>query len=209
MVIFPQQTGRLLNFLLSNNIQFYDIIRVIWLYRHPHTKDNLQYFSYFRKTKFFKALLWLKANNSLYENNVINFDLIDTCKRDFILARIANSVFQYDKDIHEREDYIIDLDVDKFDNNLHHAINNIKISDFDLLSICLYIDIDDTCKRFIIKFVLAITNHKNKLNNNYTDSLIFTYQNRGRIIFLNDWENPEYFMTSFSTIFLVLEVIYL
>ncbi len=40
-VVLPQQSGPLLNLLPSNNIQLYDIIRVVWLGKRSPNDNNL------------------------------------------------------------------------------------------------------------------------------------------------------------------------
>lgn len=77
-VVLLQQLGPLLIFLSLNNIQLHDIIRVVWLGKWPPNNNDLQYFGYIRKAKIFEVLLWLKDNNALYRDIVINFDLTDT-----------------------------------------------------------------------------------------------------------------------------------
>lgn len=75
VVVLPQQLALLFNFLLSSNLHLYDIIQVVWLEKHPYNEDNLQYFSQIRKVKVFEMLMWVKDNNALYKNRVINVDL--------------------------------------------------------------------------------------------------------------------------------------
>ncbi len=53
-----------------------------------------------------------------------------------------------------------------------------------------------------MKFVSAITNHKRKSNNKDANTPILTYNNSGKVVPLNDWENPEYFTASFPSLFL-------
>lgn len=144
----------------------------------------------------------MKANNLLYKDIVINFELTDTWEGEFVSAGISDRILQCDEDIQEREGYAADLDTDNFENDLHYAINNVEIGDSGLLSGCLYTDVDDTWEHPTMKLVSAITNHKNKSNNNFADFPILRYKNGGRVIFLNDWENSEYFTASFPTIFL-------
>ncbi len=142
-VILPQQPGPLLNLLPSNNIQLYDIIRVVWLGKQPPNDNDLQYFGRIKKAKVLKVLLWLKDNNALYKDIVINFDLTDTWKGEFIPAGISSRVLQYDEDIQEREGYVADLETENFENDLYHAMNNAGISESGLLSSCLYTNADD------------------------------------------------------------------
>lgn len=53
-------------------------------------------------------------------------------------------MLQCDEVIHESENYTVDLKVNNFKNNLHHSANNIGISNMDLLSGCLYTNVDNT-----------------------------------------------------------------
>lgn len=65
--------------------------------------------------------------------------------------------------------YTKNLDINGFENNLYHVINNLKISD---LGNFLYTNIDDTQEHAIMKLILAIINY-NKFKNYYADFSIF------------------------------------
>lgn len=52
-----------------------------------------------------------------------------------------------------------------------------------------------------MKLALAITNHKHRSSNNNINFLIFTYQNNGHIILLNNWNNSKYFTAFFLILF--------
>lgn len=52
-----------------------------------------------------------------------------------------------------------------------------------------------------MKLVMAITNHKNRSNNDNTNSPIFTYQIKKYVIFSNNGDNPKYFINFFPTFF--------
>lgn len=145
--------------------------------------------------------MWLKNHNILYKDIVINFDLTDTWEGKFIPAGISSRVLQYDDDIQEKEGYAANLETDNFENNLHYAVNSAGISDSSVLSGCLYTDTDDTQEYLTMKLVSAICNHKRKSNNQDVNTLILTYKNPGRVISLNDWDNPEYFTASLPSLF--------
>ena len=83
-------------------------------------------------------------------------------------------VLECDEDNQERDDYAANLDTDNFENDLYHAIHDVEIHDFGLLSGCLYTDMDDIQNHPTIKLVLAITNHKNKSNRDDANSPILT-----------------------------------
>ncbi len=91
-----------------------------------------------------KALLWLKDNNVLYKDIIINFDLTDIWEGEFVPASISSTVLQCNEDTQEREDYVANLERENFENDLHHTVSNAGISESGLLSGWLYIDTDDT-----------------------------------------------------------------
>lgn len=59
-------------------------------------------------------------------------------------TNISSKVLQCDEDIQEREGYVADLEIENFENDLHHTVSNTRISNSGLLSDCLYIDIENT-----------------------------------------------------------------
>lgn len=94
------------------------------------------------------------------------------------------------------------MKIDNFENNLHHAVNNLGIGDSSLLSGYLYIDMDDTGKHFIIKLILAIINDEKNPNNIYIDALILTYTNHDHSVPWNNSDTSEFFTVFFPTLFL-------
>lgn len=86
-----------------------------------------------------------------------------------------------------------------FENDFHHATNNIAIGDSGLLSGYLYTNV--TQEDPTINLVLTIINHKNRSNNGKTNFPILNYQSNRRITPLNDWNNLKYFTASFFTFF--------
>ena len=104
-----------------------------------------------------KALLWLKENNALYKDIVINYDLANTWEDELIPAGLSNRVLQCDEDQQERE---ADLSTDNYENDLHHAVNDAGIDDSGILSGCLYTDADDAREHPTMKLVSAVTNYK-------------------------------------------------
>lgn len=109
---------------------------------------------------------------------------------------------QYHENTPEREGYVTDLEIENFENDLHHADSNVEISDSGLLSDCLYTNVDHTWDHFTIKLVFAITNHKRKSNNKDDNIPIVTYKNSSRVVHLNNWENLVYFMAFLPSLFL-------
>lgn len=93
------------------------------------------------------------------------------------------------------------LKINNFENNLYYVINNVRISNSNLLNGCLYTNTDNTWEYPTIKLVLAIYNYKRKNNNQDVNTPILTYKNPDCVIFLNDSNNPEYFIAFFLFLF--------
>lgn len=86
----------------------------------------------------------MKDNNVLYKNIIINLDFIDTWEGEFVSVGMLSRVLQYDKDIQKKKGFVVDLKMDNFENDFHHAANNLRIVDSGLLNGCLYINVDNT-----------------------------------------------------------------
>lgn len=85
---------------------------------------------------------------------------------------------------------------------MHYTVNNANLNDSGLLSGCLYTDTDDAQKHPTMKLISAVTNYKRGADvSDNVDLSILTYKNSRRPIPLNDYENPNYFMLVFSTLF--------
>ena len=137
----------------------------------------------------------------MYKDKIINFNLIDIWKEKFIFVSILSKILQYNNNIQNKKGYAANLKTDNFKNNLHYIINGEKINDFDLLHSCLYINIENIWEYLTMKLVSTISNYKKISNNQNVNTPILTYKNPGCNFFLNDWDNPEYFTTSFLSLF--------
>lgn len=76
IVILSQNPGPLLIILSSSNLAPHDMICIAWTSKRPHTFSNICLIIYIQKTRVLKILCWLKTNNLLYKNNVINLHLL-------------------------------------------------------------------------------------------------------------------------------------
>lgn len=84
-VVLPQNPGSLVGMLPSSTFQVEDIIRVVWASDKPCTEDELRPFLTVRKHKVYAALQWLRHNNPLYQEIIINHDKLDKWPNEFIL----------------------------------------------------------------------------------------------------------------------------
>ena len=75
-VVLPQNPRPLLDLLPSDDLVLHDIVRIVWAGDRPHTAADIHVFAKMRREKVLTALRWLKQNNILYHNIVINIDLL-------------------------------------------------------------------------------------------------------------------------------------
>lgn len=82
---------------------------------------------------------------------------------------------------------MVEIYIDNFENELHHAVNSTGLNDTGFLSSYLYIDANNTGTHPTINLVSAVTNYKNKVAlNEYINLPILTYTNNGHFTSLND-----------------------
>lgn len=91
-MVLPQNPGPLLDLLLSSIFQLYEIIRVVWTRKQPHTIANICLFGRVRKIKILNVLLWLKENNILYKDIIINYPELDTWEDEFIFSQMSSKI---------------------------------------------------------------------------------------------------------------------
>lgn len=66
----------------------------------------------------------------------------------------------------------------------------------------IYTDANDTREDLTMKLVSAVTNYKwGAVLSDNIDLPIFTYKNSRHPILLNNWENLNYFISAFPTLF--------
>lgn len=162
----------------------------------------MQKFVFVRKYRIIEVLEWLKAHNLLYNDISINYPLLNTWKDKFIPQEITDHLVLCDPDSQEREGYAASLRDDNFENDLDVAIAETKIEADQLHSGCVYSDIDDGRQNPILKLLSAIDNIKSGTTPIQNNAIpVITFLSQGRLIPLNDWENPSYFPVAFSTLF--------
>lgn len=113
----------------------------------------------------------------------------------------------------KKKGYIASFENDNDENDFHHTTNNAHLQDDGILSGCLYIDTDGTWEHPTTRLVSAIANHHIQMND---ATLKFTlpaiiYQTHGQAVFLNDWDDPNFFMATslfLHCFHLVLEAIF-
>ncbi len=78
-----------------------------------------------------------------------------------MLDSIASNVLQCEPNLSKREGYAVNLESNKFKNELHQAVDAAGLDNSSCLDGCLYTDTDNAKEHLITKLVSVLTNHKN------------------------------------------------
>lgn len=131
----------------------------------------------------------------------INYQKLESWDDEFIFVELSVQVVLYDLNQEKQGGYVADLNIDNFENEFYHVVDNARLNDTDFLSSCLYTNTNDTQMHLTMKLISAIINYKNKTTlNNYIDLLVFTYTNNDHFTLLNNWNYPNYFKATFLII---------
>lgn len=125
----------------------------------------------------------MKANNPLYKDIIINFDLIHIREDKFLPIGMAGNVLQYKPDFSKREYYAVNLESNNFDNRLHQAVDATGHNYLGCISNWLYTDTDNIWKHPTTKLVSILINYKNLGTsiNTISKVSIFIYQTKSYI----------------------------
>lgn len=202
-MVLPQNPGSLLTILPSSTLASHDVIRIAWAKKLLYTLSDICSFARVQIIRVLEALRWLKANNPLYTDIVINLDLLDMWKDKFMPVGLVSRVLQCEPGISEREGYSVDLEADNLENELHHVVDATGLNDSGCLYNCLYTDADDAQEHPTTKLISALANHKDSETpiDPASEAPVFTYQSRDYVKPLNDWDNHDFFTTAFPTLF--------
>lgn len=80
-IILLQNHGLLLTILPSSNLVPHNMICIAWISKRLHTAFDICFFVSIWKTRVLEAPCWLKANNLLYKDIIINLDLLHMWKQ--------------------------------------------------------------------------------------------------------------------------------
>lgn len=119
---------------------------------------------------------------------------------------IANYVLHDKLNVGKKQEYVANLETDKYKNKLYHIINITSLNNLDCLNMCLYTNADNIYENLTTKLISTLVNYKDlgELINFISDSPILTYKNRNHLKFLNDKKNLNFFRSAFLPIFLKL-----
>lgn len=190
--------------LSSSNLAPHNMICIAWVSKSLYTTSDIYFFANVWRTRVIKVLRWLKANNLLYKDIIINLNLLYIWENKFVLVSIVSNVLQCKSDFSKWKGYVINLEFNNFENELHQPVNTTGLDNSSYLSGCLYINADNTGGYPITKLVLTLANQNNsEISIDPISKVpVLTYQIISYIILLNDWKNVDYFMAIFLTFFL-------
>lgn len=97
IILLLQKLSLLLSFLLSLRTTLYDSIYIIYYGKERLTNYNLKYFMQLKKQKIFISLISLQEN-SLYQDIIINYDILKSILDKFSLEEILLRVILMNQD---------------------------------------------------------------------------------------------------------------
>jgi hypothetical protein len=216
--IILSQNSKSLSQILSNfSLKLNDKIKMIWIDKNAFTRDDIRFYVMIKKRKIWKILYWLSIHNSLYKNVHIDIKTMKKWKKEHIFYELKENVihiFQFD--YHEREDYVLNIEINNLKNELQALISDLKKS-FNIDSVLF--DINENKQNSTILILNDLNNlFTNKFNdvnifdenitskfrstliNDKTKYVLF-YSSFEKIIFKNNWNDSHYFIIAFSCLF--------
>ena len=150
-------------------------------------------------------------NNILYKDVVINHEEMANWEDEFVPRSVEDHIVLSPSDHSEHQGYTHDLSEDNLENDMHAAISDswdsgckdgCNESQSQLLSGCVFSDIDGTRHHLVLKLISAVHNLGRSTNDDAeeTEPLI-VYSSDGRPTCLNNWQDEHYFPGAFPTLF--------
>ncbi len=217
--IILSQNSKFLSQILSNfSLKLNDKIKMIWIDKNAFTRDDIRFYVMIKKRKIWKTLYWLSIHNSLYKNVHIDMKIIKKWEEKHIFCELKKNVIHISQfDHHERENYVLNIEINNLKNELQASISDLKKSfniDFVLSDInenkqnsTIFI-LNDLNNLFTNKFndvnifdENITSKFRSTLINDKTKYVLF-YSSFERFILKNSWNDLHYFTTAFSCLFL-------
>ncbi len=209
IVLLPQNPSSFLSLLPSPEIALHDLICIIWYGKRRPTDYDLRHFVQVRRQKILDTLTWLQEHNLLHWDIIINHDMLETMLVEFISEGISSRVVSMNQDFEEHERYAADLNTSNDENDLHHALGTVEMENTGLSSSCIYTDVNEARQSPYLKLISAINNlqttpstveNSDPVDNDASQPML-TFNLKGNRITLNDWDNADFFLLAFPTLF--------
>jgi hypothetical protein len=224
-IVIPQDPEPLLHILPSPDLSLDNLIKVLWVGKHPPADADLRPFLLVRKFKVLAALQYLVQHNKDYQDIDINCPMIHDWADEFIPPELHDNIIYLDKpDSDEREGYTISLRNGNYENELQAT----QDGGFDagesepLTTGSVSTDINgerqnpdkrllNTLREFISNGFQPGNEHpphpaqqhnvRNGTSCNRRNVPVIFYTMRGQISLLDQWTDPRYFTAAFPTLF--------
>jgi hypothetical protein len=222
-IVIPQDPDSLLHILPCPRLRFTQLIKVLWLGSAPPSTSDLEPFLIVRKLRVLAALRYLVEHNALYRDVTIDYPAIDSWADDFIPTELQDHVISLtDTDHHERAGYAIDLEGYNYENDWQAAEDDLsnEAEDSLLLTASVSTDINGERQDPDLRTLNAVYHLKNSqpidsdqtfLTPNPAGSRhqpptskpipLLKYTIRGETRLLSHWQDPDYFLSAFPTLF--------
>lgn len=115
-----------------------------------------------RKKTLINALNWLQTHNPLYQDIVINHDMLVNISLEFIPEGISSKAVTIENHISEQKRYGASLVKNNDMNDLHHVIDFAGNNDLGILISCIYIDVNKSRHNPYLKLIPTIYNFSNR-----------------------------------------------
>lgn len=208
IITFPQEPAPLLHLLPSPILQPHEHIRVVWTGPEPPTVQDLKRFLTVDREKVRQALLWLCRHNDIYKNVQVDHAELDTWPESFVPPVLQKTVAMIaDKeDSNKRGTYAGDMS-GLSENDLHAALDD--MADDTIASGAVYSDIESERQLPELQIVTALVDMMGKDEDGQLESTgseemqvpVISYQRKKRLTLLSDYDNPEFFIGAFPTLF--------
>ena len=223
MIVIPQDPGPLLQILPSPELKLEKLIKVFWLGKFPPRNQDLKPFLQVRKDKVLAALLYLVRHNRFYHDITINYTMIEGWTDEFIPPEITDNITcLMNSDHQEREGYTISLEGGNYENDLHAAQDGVSHVDANghdpFITGSVYTDINGERTDANIRMIdalLGLVSSSSSDGDEATEAVEDTlgdqhrernapkiaYAIRGHATLMSSWEDPNYFIGAFPTLF--------
>ena len=130
--------------------------------------------------------------------------MLSSMPDEFIPKGISSRVVIMEEDSFKHEGYGANLVKNNEENDLYHAIGFVGMSELGLLSGYIYTDVNKYRQNLFLKLISAIyklsdDNATENHNEKPKPAIRYNLHSDGKP--LNDWDNPDFFLIAFNTIF--------
>jgi hypothetical protein len=206
-IVVPQVPDKLYDILPS--LEILDTIKVIWVGSEPPDVLNMRSTLQVRKTAVLRALIGLRRDNPLYHHIVVDEAKLSGWSDEFIPEQLLNNITVVDPEGEddERADYAVpecDEDDSEGDGSAEHTMSsNLSL---ETLKGCTWSPVDGDLDQVGVSLVQDIrqaffSNESSEEKNAHQGGSGLCLEVRTGKNLMNFYEDNDYFMASFPTLF--------